>query len=105
MTFQRDGLLQIKLFMWTLNMWQGNDETTKAPTCQNSSFQAEFAPGCQRKELPESETSKYGVGKQLPQNMYTCRMNHYNKKNTDFGYKFQQYTPFILAIVLMVKDT
>lgn len=32
-------------------------------------------------------------------------MNHYNKKNTDFGYKFQQYTPFILAIVLMVKDT
>lgn len=36
--------------------------------------------------------------------MYTRRMNHYNKKNTDFGYKFQQYTPLILAIVLMVQE-
>lgn len=63
------------------------------------------SPLAAKEEFPEGQISKYEVGKQLPQNMYTHRMNHYNKKNTDFGYKFQPYTPFTLAIVLMVKET
>lgn len=43
MTFQTEGLLQIKVFMWTLKQWQGNDVSQQHPFVEIALFKQSYS--------------------------------------------------------------